>query len=588
MKKFIVYLMLILFAGSSLIPLLPNVEAVGAWPAPTDFGSNFQNYTPGTTNPFPWTLTANGGTGQVVGGNGYGGTSALYDFTVTSSGQKPAIEAQFNATSTSINVSGYTNCIEGDAAGLSMTLKVNSSIGTASASHSSGSSCVGSNPDTYTVTILASPGKLVTVQWNVSNTVSSTLNVYLSAFSIIGAAAYTNSQGGPAYNFELYNDSSAGPYWFDPSGYTGSSLSVAFASSSNVSTTWTNAPSSGLSVAAAYIKNLDTAKLVTMWVGDQYSRTLIPNSHVNSLAMYLDNPSTVLSYKISVIGPAGNQPSDFPSGSEIFIQQNNHNITSGYLDSTQGFLAYLVPGIYTVELVNGSATYIGTSVFPDIAGSTVQINVFGAQIKYASGVVTSQSFNLAWNTGYTQVVFTYVDNTSTSTQVGIVIHRYNSSGTYSVYTLYHTLTPGGGAQVYTLDISATSVNLNKNISTQLSAIVYSTSPTFGTNVTVGTMGIPVAICTGCLFPTVNINLPTDVLGLSTVFTFITWQNLLALTLLIFTAAGFGAATSKFGFLALGLEIDLFTAIGWLPPMTFLASLPLFAVTAILIQANKGR
>lgn len=595
MKKFGLVLLLVL-ALSVFVPLLPS-KAIGVWPAPTDFSSNFDNFPSGTVNPFPWTYTQGSSTGVTAGTTLAQARSTPYSYrlstsTITAS-PGPQIQALFNATEAVVNVTVYMM--------LTSPVNTETTSGYVTASSSTqakqvsnscnAATCLNTGWVKESILVGASPGQLVTVTLNFSVSGSNSLgNAYFDDFSIIGAAAYTSSQGGPGINLQLFNDSSPGPYWFDPSGYTGSTLTVCYTTpscsgGSNVSTTWTNAPTNGLSVAAAYLPNLATASLVTMWVGAVYERTLIPgpSGHLN---MYLDNPSAVLAYSVSVIGPAGNATANFPAGSDIFIQQDGHNITSGYLGSAQNFLAYLVPGVYTVVLVDGTSKNTQTVSFPDVTGSTVTVNVFGAPITYPSGIVTTQAFAVVWaSSSYNSLSLTYQDTGATTTQVGIVITKSNSSGTYAVYQSYTNEAKTSSPILFTIGMPISSPNLSRNYSTQMSVTVYATS-TFGTNQTIGTQGIPVALCSSCFFPAVN--LPTDVLQLSTIFTFLTWQNLLALTMIVLTAASFGFVSAKFGFLVLGGEIDLLVAMGWMPPSAILASLPLFATVAIMVAMGKGR
>lgn len=592
---------LALLVLASFVQFLPS-EAIGAWPAPTDFASNFDNFAVGTVNPFPWTY-ANGATAGSYGnitGSHYRSVPNSYQISLpaTTSTPAPKISATFNATQTSVNATVYfeTSTTQPSTGTLNACIVVGAAK-TCSTSASSGSFAK--------LSVLAgvTAGSTISVIINASTSVISSGSIiyYFDDFSIIGAAAYTSSQGGPAINFRLLNASSAGPYLFDPTGYAGSTLTVNFPQGTNSSSTWTNAPAGGLSVAAANITgyfggthySFATATLITFWLGSQYSRTLIPSA-TGKTNMYIDNPASVLAYVVSVIGPAGNSPNDFPSGSQIYIQQGGHNISSGYLDSSQKFSTYLVPGVYTVYLYDSSggvvATNTQTASFPDVAGSTVTVNVFGAPIKYNAGIVTTQAFGVAWaSTTYNSLSITYKDNSGTTSQVGIVIDKTNSSGTYAVFTLYNSTSLTTSQKNFTISMPVNSINLSRNYSSQMYVIFYSTSSYFGTNATVGKQNIPLATCSSCIFPQANINLPGDVLGLSTVFTFVTWTNIIALIILVMSASSFGFLSARFGFLVLALELDFFAAIGWLPLASALVtSLPLLAMTAILVGMNKGK
>ena len=99
----------------------------------------------------------------------------------------------------------------------------------------------------------------------------------------------------PGANFFMINSSST--QWFSISSYLGSRIIENFSSSfTNDSNQW--APQ-GVLVSDINYTNLGTGHLITVYIGNIYSRSLIPSART---FMILDNPASVVAYTISVIG----------------------------------------------------------------------------------------------------------------------------------------------------------------------------------------------------------------------------------------------------------------------------------------------
>ena len=364
--KWVWFILVLLFVSSLLV--MPTVSAQTlTWPAPTDFASNFDNFPSGTVNPFPWGYTAGCSSSGVV--SSLESRSAPYSYVFSFSANcAPSnagyLTATFNATETNVNATvyvwgWYNICTTSNN---QAELYVSSTAQTKIDADSD--VCSSTSPGAWiklSVDVAAVPGQSVTVKLNASEStyIASANTVPFDDFSVIGAAAYTSSQGGPAINLQLYNDSSAVPYWFDPSGYTVSYVLTQWANAYNNSNQWTNAPTSGLSVAGMNITNhaagltLTSATLVTVYVGGSYpyTRTVIP-SKSGTTDVYLDNPLSVNSYYFYIQSPGITVAGDY-----FFIEQSGHNITSGYVDSAPSFSVWLTPGTYTIKLVNQTSPY---------------------------------------------------------------------------------------------------------------------------------------------------------------------------------------------------------------------------------------
>lgn len=465
--KLKVWIFISLLLVSTILLLLPSVSAQTlAWPAPSDFGSNFDNFAAGVQNPFPWTFTGttSGCTGGcsnpsevgVVNNSQYRSAPNSYQIkqyvqtAIGSSGPYTIsgyVKANFNATEGISNVTIYwNNNIFGvnAATNCGTQLLVNSTIQTKQTSVVT-LGCTSSTFAKLSVIVATSPGSLVSVFLKTNMTASEGGGIFyigyytnFDDFSIVGAAAYTSSQGGPAINFRLLNTSSAGPYWFDPTGYTGSYVTTQWASAFNNSNNWANAPSSGLSVAAMNITNgalnLTTATLVTVNIGGSYPyyRTLIPaKSGITS--MYLDNPLDVNSYYFTI-----NSPGFSVAGDYFFITQADHNVTSGYVDSAPSFSAWLSPGTYDIQIVDKSSPY--NSVFSgsyiltpssSTAQTQEQITILNQTVAYQATQYNGISVGLNL-TSSTSLYSVFSDTTNAVTMANMTLYYENTSGTYAI------------------------------------------------------------------------------------------------------------------------------------------------------------
>jgi len=471
-KPLIVLTVLAVLLGSTFLSNQFVVQASTAWPSPTDFGSNFDNYAVGIVSPFPFTFT-----GTTTGcGTGCSATSetgtvnnTIYQTPPYSYQNKLSLtgatlstatsvigyeKATVNATSSFVNVTVYVafanlesqHNTQNDAPVCQGTLSGNDSIAKSSTSlsgntASSASNCgvQYSNFTKMSIVFASTPGKLITVFLNATlygfnqggGTFTGTESdfVYFDTFSIVGAAAYTSSQGGPAINLQLLNDSSSGPYWFDPSGYTGSFILSKNNTYSNTSAQWTNAPLSGLSVAAANIHNIHEMNLITVSIGGSYpySRTLIPPKS-GTLNFFLDNPLNVNPYVFQIQSPGLAVAGDY-----FFVTTAGHNITSGTVDSSPGFSAYLIPGFYGIRIENTTYSTIFTGTYSLTPSTTAQGVQTTEQILIANQTSTfvpsgNTGISISQSVSGTILTSAFKDSQSETTFVNMTLYIQNRTG----------------------------------------------------------------------------------------------------------------------------------------------------------------
>lgn len=533
--RFKALLLIILFASMGILPMLPS-NAVGEWPKPNDFAMNFDNFATGTLNPYPFTQIGSHGVGTGVSYFGVFGCSTwcsapnVYALGTPANGTV-SLQANFNATGYKAVATIQSNCINSYLAGDTaiFTLKDSVMSNATKVQSATGHCQATGNSILYNATVSTIPGQnvLVNFTWVSGN---GQQFIYLDNFQILyGSVIISN------YNFELYNASSAGPWWFDPSQYAGSQLIVNYPSSTNNSAQWPNAPTSGLSIPDVKYNLLNTATLVTLYVGGVYSRTLIPPPSPQTMAMYVDNPSSVQAFKITVQAP----PGYYGQGSDIFIIMGGHNVTSGYLDSTQSFSTYLVPGAYTVTLNDGLHSQTQIQTFSSTT-SAITINGYAINTPQNANGVSSLHWTAGFNSTATGIIFNYWDNTSTTTSLGLQVKIQNGSGTYLAYSHVYTVS----TPFVSVTVPANSNLLNKNLSQYLYAYVSISSSYYGGNYSLGSQSL--WSCPSCFFPTPLPSFPGSVGGFASIFPNINWLNILGMTVILFTGGGFGLFQAKIG------------------------------------------
>ena len=575
------------------------------WPAPTDFASNFDNFPSGTQNPFPWTRTLGCGLDGNTTALDFHSSPYSYTFDIPSTcsalSTAPEITATFNATESSVNASVWTACSNQ----ANMYLEIKTPVGTGQASRAGGSDCVSAGGwAKITATVAASAGSTLTVILNATEGGAAATYAYFDDFSIIGAAAYTNSQGGPAVNLNLYNDSSAGPYLFDPSGYTGSYVLTQWTSASNNSNQWTNAPTSGLSVAGMNITNhaqgltLTSASLVTLYLGgtSPYSRSLIP-SKSGVTDMYLDNPSSVDSYSFQFNSPNGL----LAKGDQVYISFSGRNITSGYLDSSFEFPTYLTPGLYDITLLNGSNTAqtiftgsIAVSPANPPAQTVYAITVTNMSSSFQN--TPQQDVSIAESLSGTTLSVSFKDSSNTTSWVNTTLSLKGPNGnTVEGFNCISTYTKTGCTAQSTIGTATSSfagIVLNQ---TTLLFVTF----TFNQSGTIHTIG-PYQVQGGSVFGSVQGASNNCVFGFACTMLTNSFNSkssailsILSIAIVLAIAEGFDGKHANFGVLVLALVTGTLLSAGWIDldaltmPAAAIAILAILAVLQLIQEKEKG-
>lgn len=368
------------------------------------------------------------------------------------------------------------------------------------------------------------------------------------------------------YNFEMVNASNQ--QWFSIASFNTNQPSRVLVNytggTANDSAQWAPA---GVQLPDIKYAGLGTSKLITVYIGNFYSRSLIPSPNGVVTKLYLDNPISVVAYTVNVLGP----PNVYGANSKFYVQQGGKNITSGYLSSDAQFAASLIPGSFVVIVISqdGTVTQSQTMNFPATA-SILNYNAYAnVVVKNPAGIVSSIEWQAGWNATATGIVVNYLDNLSSTcgaNNLGIAINRVNGSGSFVVFSAFYTVSGCHvpPAQAFSVTIPAATNQLNKTLSAQL--FVYLNATNFlGTHFNLGSQGLA---CFGCLlsgplFGNGAPNLPLDTLGLP-LLPGISWLTLIAYAIVVLTSAAFGIFWSRFGFLVAAFETAFFVFAGWLP------------------------
>lgn len=285
---------------------------------------------------------------------------------------------------------------------------------------------------------------------------------------------------------------------------------------------------------------LSHVSLMTVEVGNSYYRTLIPYN-LTLTTVYLDDPTTVTSYQITVTDLS----STFVSGSTVTISQGGSIITSGYLDSTSGFALALNPGAYTFHLQSGAFSYVTTINFGSVQAIPVQITKFTTSSNL--GGIANTDYSANWGCDTASIVGFYTDSSSSTTKVVYDLYNQSNSGTYLVSTVTDTGTIGASEVTFTGVNSSQGTYLILFIVTDSTGI-HNVGPRYATP---GNPSCPDA------FPSIIPNLPNFpivVFGLDQILPNANgWSEVLGFTLLVLTAGIFGARYGTIGFIVLAFE-----------------------------------
>lgn len=388
--------------------------------------------------------------------------------------------------------------------------------------------------------------------------------VYFDNVVVKGAALYNHPTDFQAVDFNT------GQLADLAGGYTGPSpLSQDFSLNSKIYINYTSGsgPFTYVNVTAPDLSlPLAGAKLLTVWVGSYYERTLIPSPSGNT-TMYLNSPATVVPYDFEVQDLTGS----FPAGSVIEILSGSLVITSGYTDVQNSFSTFLQPGSYSILIQNNGASYSGTLSLGTNNG-IIQITISKISVKGTSGPLSATSWGTAWQGN--NLITVYNDSTGTTTVITYQLILENSSGIFLIYT--NTYTGSWGT-------FENSVASNASLADELYVKLLVTDQ-YGSFV----LG-PRPAAVGLLFPQPP-NFPADALGLDMVIpSGSVWAELIAIIILVVMAGAFGYKASPFGFIATAFVAALFGFAGWLPITgSVIAIIITLAFTAFLINKERGQ
>jgi hypothetical protein len=269
----------------------------------------------------------------------------------------------------------------------------------------------------------------------------STFVNYYDSLSITGANELV-----PGANLIL-EDAVSGSL-FDIGNYSGSYVRVNWAHTANGgpanTSTITNISNPQINVnPPVTLGTIQASHLLTVWVGSNYGRTLIPpGSGSAPIYMYLD--TVVLPYTVQVqdLGTGHTHP-----GNEIYIYSGSTVITSGYLGTDLSWPVYLRPDTYTVVLkYNTTSTtgfcdntdcdwqtyYTGQINAPNTAGSTITVQLSSQDFSSAHSQYTDVSFSLGWggpasSTNHTSLTVNYMDISNSSYQTLYQLYQTNAT-----------------------------------------------------------------------------------------------------------------------------------------------------------------
>ena len=455
------------FAVLGLLVLLIGFPTVFA-----DYTDNWAAYPSGTVSPSspgnPWTQTTLGTaacfTGSEVtnvqGGNPGPFNSAspnVYIFEGSnaggcgaSAGNSVTLTATVNATSTTVILSFYyyvtTTTVSNSTVwgfnvsvcGSTLSSLVGLDHATAKWYHvtdtvaTSGSTCAPSgNVFLQLFSVNSGAAHAVTVQ--IANVVIKGANAELTKANLF-LETFIN-QGGVAHN-----------QWFNITDFANSYVIVNYTTGPayiirNMTTPDVFVPLTSATLVTVYVGQYCSTVSGTLVCTSPYFRSVIPTSTTHQI-VYLDSPigQTVLQYIIQV----ADYSQEFPSGTEIFVyggiaSLGSSPIASGYLDGNSQFSVGLVPGRYSVKLMNGPNTFLSSVTF-GVSNLEDTIIVPGIKIQTPASEQSSLLCIGFWNPGLTTITGYYDDNTTTTTSVTIALMDINGSGTYFIAS--STFSPG--------------------------------------------------------------------------------------------------------------------------------------------------
>jgi hypothetical protein len=409
------------------------------------------------------------------------------------------------------------------------------------------------------------PNSVITVMMGVENLAGSdatSRNFFFDNITISGA------------NFDLWGAANLRLVDFD----TGSLFSISSYANSRVIVTYAaGAPNVTIAVTSPTLTlNLAGATLITVWVGQSYERSIIPDPYAVNI-VYLDNPNDTLPYLFSVV----DLTQHFGVGSRIYLsysgQAQDFIMTSGYTDAASTFSTYLQPGTYQAQIINLTNSYTETVTLGG-ASSSVTIAITKVPITSPGSATSSITYGTGWSG--TNLVTQFNDLTGSATAVTWTLYQQTYLGTGSVAS--YTDTGTWGSWTYSYDV--TGIGLNTTNAPQLLVSVEITD-IFGDHV----YGpFPVTVPRGTIFSS-NPSFPSSILGMDAVLPQSdAWLNFGAAIVLLVVAATFTSRASPFGILAVSVFAAFFGYAGWLPiDETLISIIVPIAVMGILVAKQRG-
>ena len=517
--------------------------------AAADFPETWDSYTSGTTSPGQWTQTISAGYGDCFSGTevdnaGSGSLSApnVYAFigannaTCFAGAHNVKLSSNFNASSSpySTIVLSFYYYPQTSAASNSSDYSF-----TVSVCGTSLSNLVGVDHSTqkwYNVTDTVTVSTSCTIYLELS-----TVNAGSGAVGVLIDNLYVNkaNQETSGANVHLINAQTG--MGFAISNYTGSYFDLSYAS---------GPPTTVNNLRSPYIAQSTTgASLETLWVGSYYYETLIPPVSGNTLFwLYAPTSPPVLFYNLYV----QDLSSHFGPGTEVIITQGSRTFSSGYTDTSSNYPVWLIPGTYSVELIDGVNTYSTTANFPSVSGSTVTIQILSETVSSQCGSCTV-GYRAGFNPAKTSVIFIFNDTSDTTTTITDSLWVQNVSGSFRL----STNTVHGTYGSYTQTISCNSDQCNSTLAGNL-YIAVSYQNAYGQ--ATGTA----PLTTPGLFAQL-LTISASLLGADAIFSGGNpFPSLFSYIIIAMCSVTFGALSAKFGSIPVAAITALLVFAGWLP------------------------
>lgn len=556
-------------------------------PVFADYYDGFDSYNPGTAQPGPWVMTPDQAGCWQPGSsvtNYPGALSSPNTYFVfykqSGTGCFGTAHAMWmaipiNATGNVLTISAYF-AYESDSGGLSgldaiqLLICPGSALppgggcsGSLSAVFSisaiSSASCASNCWAKYTSSATVTPGSI----YNAVVWVSTTSGVSQFQFNVDNAAVKGGAPIVSGANVFLTDYNSK--LWYNITQYSGSRLYVYYPG--NMQKIYNNLPAPDIAA------TLTGSNLVTAWVDNSYSRSIIPNQ-LGKNTIFLDPPSVVLSYTFAI--------QDFTNtylpGAQIYVGLDNLVITSGYLDGQDSFTAWLQPANYTITLKSGANIYITHASISSSTTNPVPIQI--ATIKHSLPVTASNfNFDAGWDQNFANIVVFYHDPNVDTSFIEVQVFNQTASGVAIMQDLSFTGLWGNFSAIFTC--SACHAANSQYIYVRLIVTnQYGTKYVFGTQPLAG--GSPFFA---------NTPNPPDYAGIGSFLnsgSFNPWLELVGLCILIGEASLTGYYEAPAGFILLTITLTGLGLANWVPvPAPIGGSLTLFAITAYMTRARDA-